>query len=319
MFAKNFKIQVTNSIRRNISNPRYLAAVLVKRGLAWLPDSIFLRLRFYMENRQCLDLSAPRTFQEKIQWLKLHRRKPEFTTMVDKYAVKDFVASKIGRDYVIPTLGVWSRAADIDFDALPDRFVLKTTHSGGNLGVLICKDKNTFDTSAARAKLDRSLKSSIYRECREWPYKDVPRRIIAEEYISEPGKADLTDYKIFCFNGEPRYIQVIQDRHTDESVDFFDIAWNHQEFFGLNHIVKPVEEHDLQPSKHPVPKPAGLDKMLGLARILAAGTEFVRVDFYNIKDRVYFGELTFFPNSGYGTLTPPVWNERFGDLIELSD
>lgn len=308
---------MTNSIRRNISNPRYLASVFVKRGLAWLPDSIFLRLRFYMENGHRLDLSSPRTFQEKLQWLKLHRRRPEFTTMVDKYAVKDLVASKIGRQYVIPTLGVWERADDIDFDSLPDRFVLKTTHSGGNLGVLVCQDKATFDRTSARARLEKSLKNSIYKECREWPYKDVSRRIIAEEFISEPGKPDLTDYKIFCFNGHPRYIQVIQDRNSHESVDFFDTSWNHQDFCGLNHVVKPVEESTLYPSAKPIERPSGLEKMLELAAVLAAGTEFVRVDFYNAGDRVYFGELTFFPNSGYGTFTPSEWNERFGDMIEL--
>lgn len=278
------------------------------------PEKLYLKIVYRLYMGETLNLGNPHTFQEKIQWLKRHRRKPVFTTMVDKLAVKKFVGNLIGEEYLIPTLGVWDRFDDINFEELPDRFVLKTTHGGGNCGVVVCPDKGSLDRKAARNKLEKSLAADIYDTLKEWPYKDVPRKIIAEEFIEMPGKEDLTDFKIYCFNGVPRYIQVIQDRNTHETIDFFDTDWNRQEFYGLNPIARPVA----RPAALPIARPTGLNKMLEIAGILSKGTEFLRVDLYNTGDRILFGELTFFPASGLGTFTPSEWNITLGDMIALT-
>lgn len=292
----------SQSIARAISS-------ITMRYLKWLPDKIYLSILFRAKLGKWINWKNPQTFNEKLQWLKLYNRNPKYTTMVDKYAVKDYVASIIGNEYIIPKLGVWNTPEEIDFDALPDKFVLKTTHGGGGGGVVICRDKATFDIEAARRKLNCSMKSDIYKIYREWPYKKVPRRIIAEKFIEFPDKTDLTDYKIYCFDGEPKYIQVIQDRHTKETIDFFDTDWNHLEFFGLNPIARPANQ--------PIPKPANLEDMLRIAKKLSHDTKFIRVDLYHTGEDVYFGELTFYPASGLGTFTPTDYNHILGKMIEL--
>lgn len=274
----------------------------------FISDKSYLKLRFRLEMNRKLNLSNPRTFQEKIQWLKLYNRKPEYTVMVDKYAVKDYVENLIGPQYITPTIGVWDTPDAINFDELPKQFVLKTTHGGGNTGVVVCKDKDLFDKQKAIYKLKRSLKSDIYLHFREWPYKNVPRRIIAEEYIGD-GADVMTDYKIFCFGGEPLYIQVIKDRDTQETIDFFDKDWNHQEFWGLNPKTCQATTK--------IDRPDGLNEMLNAARILAKDMPFVRVDFYQLDNEIRFGEITFYPASGFGTFTPCEWNDKFGELINI--
>lgn len=287
-------------------------ASIVSHFFRWLPDATYLKLLYRFKMGHRLDLHNPKTFTEKLQWLKLYNRKPEYTTMVDKYAVKEYVASIIGEQYIIPTLGVWDKPEQIDWDSLPDKFVLKTTHGGGGGGVVICRDKATFDRQAAISRLNQSLASDIYRGLREWPYKNVPKRIIAEQFMA-PVKAsapkDLPDYKFFCFNGEPRYCQVIRDRHSKETIDFYDMDWAHQEFVGLN----PVARNGLTP----VARPENLEEMAEICRKLAKDEPFVRVDLYVIDNKKYFGELTFYPASGMGVFTPEEWNGRLGDLLTL--
>jgi len=299
------------SIGYYIRNPRR-AAVAVVKHLVWLPDATYLKLLYFFEMGEPLHLKNPRTFQEKIQWLKLNDRKPEYTTLVDKYAVKQYVSDKIGEEHVIPTIGVWDSVDDIDFDSLPQKFVLKTTHGGGGNGVIICKDKSTFDVSAAKAKLHKALKADIYSKLREWPYKNVQRRIIAEQLLEVKGHKDLPDYKVFCFNGEPKFIQVIQNRHTDETIDFFDVDWKHQNFTGLAY-----NRHKTLQSRLPIARPTCLDDMLKVARYLANGTDFVRVDLYNCNDRYYFGEVTFYPASGLGTFLPDEYNIILGNMLNI--
>ena len=284
------------------------------RRMAWLfpNDAFYLRLLYFAEMGKILHLKNPKTFNEKINWLKLYNRKPEYTKMVDKYAVKEYVAKKIGEEYIIPTLGVWDKPEDIDWDSLPNQFVLKTTHGGGGCGVVICKDKSKFDKTSAIIKLKESMASDIYSGFREWPYKDVPKRIIAEKFMApekSPAPNDLPDYKFFCFNGEPKYCQVIRDRHTKETIDFYDMDWNHMPFVGLN----PVARNGLTP----VVRPQKLDEMKDICRKLAKGIPFVRVDLYVIDDKKYFGEITFFPASGIGKFSPEEWNGKLGDLLTL--
>lgn len=299
------------SVKHYISNPKSAAISALKHFGSWLPDKIYLKWMFRLKMGKKLDLRNPQTFSEKLQWLKLYNRRPEYIQMVDKYAVKDYVAKIIGNEYIIPTLGVWDKPEEIDWDSLPDKFVLKTTHGGGSTGVVICRDKSTFDRENAIKRLRYSLENDdIYRTLKEWPYKKVIKRIIAEKYIEpKPDINDLPDYKFFCFNGEPKYCQVISGRGTNMCIDFFDHEWNHQPFH--------------EPRKYPFAgvepkKPKCYEKMWGLARNLAQDKAFSRIDFYEIGDDVYFGEITFYPTSGFGGFNPTDYDTMLGKMIDLS-
>lgn len=275
-----------------------------------IPDKLYLTLKYYKNFGRLPNWKNPQTFSEKLQWLKLYDRKPEYTMMVDKYAVKDYVASIIGSEYVIPTLGVWDKPEDIEWEKLPNQFVLKTAHGGGSDGVVICRDKATFDKEKAIKLLNENLKTDLYVVWREWPYKNVPKRILAEQYIEPgPGMRDLPDYKWYCFNGEPRFCQLIQDRTTKETIDFFDTEWKHQDFIGLN----PAAVHAAdQP-----PCPSNLSTQLMIARKLSNNLPFVRIDLFEVNGKTYFGEITFYPLSGMGRFNPKKWNNILGNLINL--
>lgn len=273
-------------------------------------DEFYIRLMYWAAFGKSLNLKTPQTFSEKLQWLKLHDHKPEYSMMVDKYAVKEYVAKKIGEEFVIPTYGVWDGVEDIEWDKLPNQFVIKSTHDSGS--VVICKDKSNFNKQAAIIKLKASLKHDFYKQSREWPYKDVRRRIIAEQYISPaPNANDLPDYKFFCFNGKPQYCQVITGRGTGKMYfDFFDKDWNHQPFH--------------EPQKYgfatPEPqRPQRLNEMWTMAEKLAEGKPFSRIDFYQIGDKIYFGEITFYPTGGMGGFDPEEYDRIFGDMISIYD
>lgn len=300
-----------NKIISILKDPKRILIAVLNRSAKLISDKLFLKLKFRLVMGEKLDLNNPKTFTQKLQWLKLYNRKPEYTTMVDKYAVKEYVANIIGKEHIIPTLGVWNSANEIDWDALPNQFVLKTTHGGGGGGVVICKDKATFDRVATKEKLSKSLKSDIYWIFREWPYKNVTKQIIAEQYLSELSSTDLIDYKFFCFNGNVLYCQVIKDRSTLETIDFFDTNWEHQDFIGLlnNDVIKK--------SKQPISQPVNFSEMVSFAQKLSKGIPFVRVDFYNLAGKIYFGELTFFPASGLGKFEPKEWDVTLGNYLSL--
>lgn len=296
-------------IKEYLKQPALLGCALLEHFGKWLPDRVYLKLMFRFKMGYRLNLRNPKTFSEKIQWLKLYNRRPEYTKMVDKYAVKEYVSKLIGEEYVIPILGVWDKPEDIEWDKLPNQFVLKTTHGGGSEGVVICKNKETFDRQKAINQLHLSYDVDIYKQLREWPYKNVLRRIIAEQYINPAPEAnDLPDYKFFCFNGEPKFCQVISGRNTTESIDFFDLDWNHQPF----HEPRKFPHAIIQPSCPPY-----FSQMIGLARQLAVGKPFSRIDFYDVNGRVLFGEITFFPTSGMGGFDDKAWDYKFGELIKL--
>lgn len=293
---------------------KFFIAVLAHFG-TWLPDVMYLKILYRLKMGYDLDLKTPRTFTEKLQWLKVYDYKPEYTKMVDKLAAKDYVASRIGEEYIIPTLGVWDRVEDIDWDSLPDQFVLKTTHGGGGGGVVVCSDKKHFDKAKAIKKLQTSMHSNAGKTYRERPYLNVPRKIIAEKFMAERKAkenakiSDLPDYKFFCFNGEPYYCQVIRDRHTKETIDFYDMEWNHMPFVGLN----PVARNGVEP----VVKPLHLEVMKDICRKLSKDMKFARIDLYVIDDKIYFGEITLYPASGIGIFYPNKWNIELGNLISL--
>lgn len=283
---------------------------LIRKLLSLLPDKIFLDLQYFKNFHRLPNWKSPKSFNEKIQWLKLYDRRPEYTSMVDKFAVKRIVAEKIGEEHIIPTLGVWDRPEDIEWETLPQKFVLKTTHGGGNNGVIVCKNKNTIDKASVIEKLSKGLKRDSFAYGREWPYRGVKRRIIAEEYITpSPNNKDLIDYKWYCFNGEPKYCQVIQDRSTKETIDFFDTEWRHQEFIGLNPAAVPALV--------PPTRPNNLDLQIHIARELSQGMPFSRIDLYESGGNTYFGEITLYPNSGLGFFSPERYNELLGQMIML--
>ncbi|MFQ6791638.1 MAG: ATP-grasp fold amidoligase family protein [Thomasclavelia sp.] len=281
---------------------------MLKKVCRLIPDKLYLKIAYYYFFKKRLNLKNPKTFNEKLQWLKIYDRKNEYTKMVDKYEARFFIANKIGKEYLIPLLGVWDSADDIDFNSLPDQFVLKTTHDSG--GVRICKNKNEFDFNEAKLFLNKRLKSNFFYFGREWPYKNVKPRIIAEKYLKESNSDNLKDYKIYCFNGVPKYCQVISDRYTHETIDFYDMEWNHQNFVGLTKNV-----HN---AKYTHTKPVNLDLMINFSKILSKNIPFIRVDFFEVNKKLYFGELTFYPASGFGKFTPDEWNYRIGELINLN-
>ena len=286
----------------------FWTVVLNKSGVSrWMPDRLYLRWLYRAYNGYWIDIDNPKTFQEKLQWLKLNDQRDAYSQMVDKVGAKDYVAQLVGEEYIIPTLAVYNSVDEIDFDVLPDQFVLKTTHDSQS--AIICTDKYAFDKSKALKKIKRKLKVQYYWYSREYPYKNVPPRIIAEKYMGELGAEDMIDYKFFCFNGQPKYCQVIKNRSTNETIDFFDEKWQHQGFYGLTQGVKQ--------SLNPIQKPQNYDKMLDIARVLSRNIPFVRVDLYNVNGKIYFGEMTFFPNGGFGTFTPQKWNQILGDMLIL--
>lgn len=306
-------VSIKRGLQKFTSNRALFFDSFVKNFLKFLPDKLYLSLRYRCIMGRWIDWKAPQTFTEKIQWLKVYNRRPEFIKMVDKHAVKEYVANIIGSEYIIPTIGVWNNPSEIDWDSLPNQFVLKTTHGGGSCGVVICRDKSTLNKEHTIAKLFESLKYDIYTGFREWPYKDVPRRIIAEKLIAQPNLGscvDLSDYKFFCFNGEPIYCQVIRDRNRNETIDFYDMKWSHQEFVGLLNS-------SLTNGVKPVPCPKQLSKMIEICRCLSKELPFVRVDLYVVGDRIYFGEITFYPASGFGHFKPADWDYRLGNLLSL--
>lgn len=296
--------------------PGPLMAGLIRKFWFLFPnDALFLKIIYRFQMGHKLDLNNPQSFTEKLQWLKIHDRKPEYTNMVDKIKAKEYVAKVIGKEYIIPTLGIWNHFDEIDFSLLPQQFVMKTTHGSGGSDVVICTDKDSFDKSSAKKIIESSLRRNGFNKYREWPYKNVERKILAEQLLVEKdnngdSKQDITDYKFYCFNGKPTYCQVIKNRRTKETIDFFDMEWKHQNFVGLT----PSASY----SEVPPLKPVNYDKMQEIARKLSQNIQFVRIDLYEVGDRVFFSEITFYPASGYGRFTPKEYDMILGKMIHLS-
>ena len=289
-----------------MKKPRDIGKSFLHHFGGLFPDALYLRLMYYFQTGKRLHLKHPKTFNEKLQWLKLHDRKPEYSTMVDKYAAKEYVAKIIGEEYIVPTLGVWDNPEEIVWDKLPRQFVLKTTHGGGSKGVIICRDKEKLDKAKAISDLHAAMKRNLYKNYREWPYKIVKPRVIAEEYLSGEGEENgIKDYKFLCFNGIPLYCVVMSDRWSDFSNDFFDMDWNRL----------PVSVKGIPCAQTPPSKPHRFEIMRQLATKLSSGHPHLRVDFYEVNAKVYFSELTFYSSSGFGQFTPEEWDEIWGNHI----
>ncbi len=293
-------------------NRKHLVYAMLHRLSFLIPDDeTYLKLYYKASMGKTLDLEHPTTFNAKQQWLKLFHRKDIFTTMADKVAVKDYVTNLIGPEYVIPTLKVWKKPGDVDFDALPDQFVLKTNNDGGSNGVVICKDKQQLD----RRKALKEIRHSFYfrnpfLKAREWPYKNIKKRVFAEQYVEDTHLHELRDYKFYCFSGQPKIMLIVAGRNTKEGAtfDYFDEDFNHLDFH---------QEHPA--SKKPLDKPVCFEEMKRLVSILSQDIPFVRVDFYEVDGHPYFGEFTFFDSGGTGPFHPEIWDDILGSWIHLPE
>lgn len=272
-----------------------------------MPDRLYLEWMYEIRMGEKLHLDHPETFNEKLNWLKLYDRRDEYTKMADKYEVRKYIAEKIGEKYLIPLLGVWEKPEDIDPNQLPEQFVLKCTHDSAS--VLICRDKKNFDWDSARKKLTQSLSINYFYPSREWPYKNIKPRIIAEKYMVDESGTELKDYKIYCFGGKPELIQVDFGRFVHHERNLYDLNWKY------------IDEQIEYPKNPAVTiiRPEHLERMLELAEKLSQGIPSVRIDFYSINGEVYFGEITFYQEAGFAHFSSDEYDRYLGSLIALPE
>lgn len=276
------------------------------QACSFIKDPRYLKMMFRMKVKYSLDLENPRSFNEKLQWLKLFDRNDSYPDLVDKYQVRKYVAERIGDDHLIPLIGLWDSIDEMDFGCLPNRFVAKCTHDSGS--VVICADKGSFDEGAAKKKLCHALKHDMFFVGREWPYSKVKPRIIVEEYLGNPSD-DLVDYKFMCFGGKVKCIFTCTERFSDEGlrVTFFDTEWKKL----------PFERH-YPASNKAIPKPENLSEMIRIAEILSRGLVFARIDLYVSKGSIYFGEVTLYPGSGFEPFRPLEWDYTLGSWLDIA-
>ncbi len=274
-----------------------------------IPDKMYLKIKFRLKMGKRLDLKNPKTFNEKLQWLKLYDRKPEYSVMVDKCDAKTYVADIIGEEYIIPTLGVWDSIDEIDFEALPEKFVIKCTNDSG--GLVICTDKSKLDIEKTKKILRHSFKTNYFWHGREWPYKNLKPRVIAEKYMTDSTVGELRDYKFFCFDGKVDCVMICSGRAKGTPrFFFFDEEWKLHKY-NLSSL-------DL-PDDYQIEKPDNIDEMFKFAKILSKGLPYARIDMYSIEGKTYFGEITFFPASGLDEKLLPFVDEHWGNMIKLPE
>lgn len=298
-----------NKIIKYIKKPSNILLYLMNKNFfKWIPDEKYIKIKYKLEMDKKLNLKNPQTFNEKLQWLKLYDRKTEYTKMVDKYEAKKYVANIIGEEYIIPTLGVWDRFEDIDFTKLPNQFVLKPTHTSGN--IFICKDKNKIDYRKLKREVNKWLKREYYYIHREWPYKDIKPRVIAEKYIENNDGKSINDYKFYCFNGKADYVLVCIDRNMGRTKFFF----LNREGKLMKNYTKDAIKYDCKLKINLI---NNLDEMFKIAENLSKNLKFIRVDLYNANGKIYFGELTFFPDAGWDKNRLEVTDKEFTKRLNL--
>lgn len=275
-------------------------------------DSLYIKLQYFFYLKKWLHLKNPITLNEKIQWLKLNDRKPEYTEYVDKYKVKELLEREFGTEYIIPTYGVWEKFDDIDFSTLPEKFVMKTTNGGGGNLVVICRDKSKLDMDEVRKKMEISLKSDIYTYHREWPYKDVKPLIIAEKLLENADGSLPDDYKLNYFNGNLEFIYTSYDRQGVNDRVIYDPDWNKLPFMWQHGTNK-----DPNKGKSNVPCPKSFEKMKEFGAKIASRFKYVRVDLYDVDGHLYFGEITFYHGSGLDVFTPEKYDRILGEKLKL--
>lgn len=296
-----------NTLSKYIKSPLLLFVFLSNKGINLFNDKTYLKIRYYATFKNFLNLQNPQTFNEKLQWLKLNDRKDIYTKMVDKYEAKSYVSKIIGNKYIIPTLGIYNNFDEIDFNKLPNQFVIKCTHDSG--GLVIVTDKSKLDIKNVKKRINKSLKRNYYYPGREWPYKNVKPRIIIEKYMKDNLTNDLRDYKFFCFDGKCKFFKIDFNRIINHQANYYD----------MNGSILPFGEEICPPDfSKKLELPVNLKKMINLAEKLSQNITFLRVDFYEINGNIYFGELTFYPASGFGKFQPEEWNLKLGNLIDLN-
>lgn len=293
-------------IRANFLNIWWWLEKLLRYTRRLYSDKLYIRFAYYIKMRECINLTSPKTYQEKLNWLKLYYHNKLLTTLVDKYLVKEYVSNLLGEEYVVKNYGLWNNFDDIDFDTLPNSFVLKCTHDSASY--VLIRDKRLMNLKEIKKKLESHLKLNYYNVHREWPYKYCTPRIMAEEYLNFELNQPLIDYKFFCFNGKPKIMYISADTSDNARTDFFDMNYNH-----IDMRMKDLNSNELP---H---KPYFFDKMKEMAEILSQGLPHVRVDFYYANNRIYFGEMTFFHNGGFQRIYPNKWNLILGDWISLPE
>ena len=291
----------------NLSLKRKILRKICALGGKGIPDKLYLKMLYQVRMGEKLNLKNPRSFDEKMQWLKLYDRRPEYTMMADKYEVRKYVQDKLGERYLIPLLGVWDRVEDVDFSMLPEQYVLKCTHDSGS--VLICKARNAFDIEEAKQKLEKTLKANYFYPSREWPYKNIRPRIIAEKYMMDESQEELKDYTIYTFSGEPYLVQVDFGRFVEHKRNLYTMDWQY---------IDEEIEYPKDPSVR-IERPECLEEMLECSRKLAKGTASLRTDFYSINDRIYFGEITFYQEAGFAHFSSEEYARKLGDMIVLPE
>ena len=301
-------MKIQDILKTAFNNPSKLyRIVLLKYARLVGNQPLMLRVLFREVFGYMPDLNNPRTFNEKMQWLKLHDHNPLYHTMVDKYAVKQYVSNLIGSEYIIPSLGVSDSFDNIDFESLPNQFVLKTISGGGGTGVVICRDKSKFDYGDAKYKLESSMKFDIYKKMGEWVYKGIKPRILIERYVDTNGD-ELLDYKFFCFNGKVKFFKVDFGRFTQHHANYYSKEGDLMPFGESAYLPDPNKQIDM---------PSNLDKMIRIAEKLSNGLPSLRIDLYNISGKIYFGELTFYPASGFGKIEPSDYDLLWGEMVDL--
>lgn len=300
-------MKVLKKVKKILNKPSCILLFFLDKPFIsrFISDKAFLKMKYRLVMGEKLNLKNPQTYNAKLQWLKLYNREDYMTMMADKYEVRKYVADTIGQEYLIPLIGVWDSVDDIDFDSLPNQFAMKCNHTSGN-GVVICKDKATLDMAKTKKEMKKAMKMDYSLQNREWHYKNIKRKIIAEKYMVDESGTQLKDYKFFCFNGEVKAMLLAADRGIDTALNFYDEHFNKLPFErGCKNISKPM------------PKPAGFEKMKELAKALSKYLTHARIDFYDINGKIYFGEITFYPGSGYKKFKPEEWDYTFGSWITL--
>lgn len=295
-----------NKVIKVIKSPLLIISYFGHRGwFKFIPDKLYLEMVYKARLKKDLNLKNPRNFNEKLQWLKLYYREPIMVDLVDKFKVRKYVSDIIGEKYLNELYGCYDRFNDINFSELPDSFVIKVNHDSG--GIIMIEDKNNVNHLVLSKKVQSLIKKNYYYSSREWPYKNIKPRIIIEKYLKDDSSLDLKDYKIHCFSGKPEFIQVDYDRFSTHKKNLYSTSW---EFMDVSYNY-PFDKRVI------IDKPKKLEEMLELARKLSIGFPYVRVDFYIVNEKILFGEITFYPVSGFGIFTPESYNDYLGDLIEL--
>lgn len=295
--------------KKIVEDPSIIIRALNKVGLLnWISDTNYVKWRYRIQHNQSLDLENPKTFNEKLQWLKLNYHNPEYVPLVDKIQVREHISNLVGDEYLIPLIGVWENANDIDWDLMPDKFVLKCSHDSGS--VIVCTDKSTFDKKAAITTLNKALGRNYYYAGREWPYKFVKPKVMAEKFLETSEKDELRDYRFFCFEGEPKFISVDTNINNKSKTrrNLYDLNWNLLD-------AEITYKKDLNNS---LDKPNKLDEMIEISKKLSESLPHVRIDLYNIDDEIYFGEYTFYHQSGLGIIRPNEFDLKLGSWINLA-